>query len=116
NTRVIFDGKDIGAMGFSVDRGPAELDSQQAFRTTQTLTLGGQRPGAHMVALQIGEDVSNALIVDLGWSETVEHLKARLLVGTKDVVEGAALLSVHLELQSASEAREVTELQLNLKD
>ena len=115
NTRVIFDGKDIGAMGFAVDRGPAELDSQQAFRTTQTLKLGGQPPGDHKVALQIGNDVSNTLIVDLGWSDTVENLKARLLVEPKDILNGAARMSVILELQSASEARELTEFHLARK-
>ncbi|MBC8065872.1 MAG: hypothetical protein H7Y17_13650, partial [Chlorobia bacterium] len=116
NTRVVFDGKDIGRMGFTIDRGPAELDSRQEFRTTQTLALGELTPGAHKVALQVGDDVSNTLIVDVGWSETVEGLKARLSVETKEVVEGAAKMSVHLELQSASETREITELHLDLQD
>ncbi len=80
--------------------------------------MNGQdnKPVSIIVGQRVGDNMSNNLIVDLGWSEIVEGLKARLSVEAKEVVEGATKLSVHLELQNASETRETKELHLDLQN
>src|SRR5687767_3976306 len=91
------------------------------------------KPGEHKLSLKLGDEKSNELTFtiqrsepkrglgkraenDLGWSETVEDLKARLSVETKGVVQRAAKLSVHLELRNASETRDAKELHLDQKN